>query len=272
MAEPLPQETLDDWDLPSAPDVSHLITEDDAPVDNVFQDKQSDILVEALRVSWEEGRPFLSAADVGIFPVADNPAIVPDVLLSVGVSVPDDGRAKENRSYFLWKYGKPPEIVIEIVSNTKGGEDTTKLEKYARIKVPYYVIYDPDQWLSTRPLRIFQLSGASYVDKVDRYFPEVGLGMTLWEGRFDNMQATWLRWVDPQGVVLSTGEEVRERADQEQARANQEQARADQEQARANQEQARADQEQARANKERERAELLAKKLRELGLDPEALE
>jgi Uma2 family endonuclease len=227
MAEPVPQTDDIDEDRPQAPDVSHLTTEDDKPVDNMFQDKQADILVDALRVSWEEGRPFLSAADVGIFPIAEDPAIVPDVMLSIGVRAPEDGLAKENRSYFIWKYGKPPEIVIEIVSNSKGGEDTSKLEQYARIKVPYYVIYDPGQLLSTRNLRIFQLSGASYVDKVDRFFPEVGLGVTLWDGRFDHWQGTWLRWVDKQGMLLATGEEEKARAEQEKARAEHEKARAD---------------------------------------------
>lgn len=227
MAEPVPHTADIDEDRPQAPDVSHLTTEDDQPVDNMFQDKQADILVDALRVSWPEGRPFLSAADVGIFPIAEDPAIVPDVLLSIGVQAPEDGLAKENRSYFIWKFGKPPEVVIEIVSNARGGEDTSKLEQYARIKVPYYVIYDPGQFLSTRSLRIFQLSGASYVDKVDRFFPEVGLGLTLWEGAFDHWQGTWLRWVDQRGEMLATGEEEKARADKEQARADKEQARAD---------------------------------------------
>ena len=48
-------------------DVSHLITEDDEAVDNFFQERQMAILTEALRVSWEQGRPFVSGSDVGIF-------------------------------------------------------------------------------------------------------------------------------------------------------------------------------------------------------------
>lgn len=245
MAEPLLQ-TEHDPDAPQWPDVSHLTTENDEPVDNMFQDKQADILVEALRVSWEKGRPFLSAADVGVFPVPKDPAIVPDFLLAVGVDRPED-RVDEQRSYFVWAFGKPPDVVIEIVSNTKRGEDTTKLAQYAAIRVPYYVIYDPDEHLSSRRLRIFQMSGASYVEKVDRAFPELGLGLTVWEGSFDNWKATWLRWVDAEGQILATGEEVRKLADQEAERANREAER---------------------ANQEAERADKLAARLRELGLDP----
>ncbi len=229
MAEPL----IASDDFPPAPDVSHLVTEDDEPLDNFFQDKQADMLVEALRVSWDQGRPFVSAADVGIFSTNRAPALVPDVLLATGVEHLEDPHSKEFRSYFIWNFGKPPEVVIEIVSNDKGGEDTTKLAQYATIKVPYYVIYDPEQLLSARPLRIFQLSGATYVDKVDRFFPEVGLGLTVWPGVFDGMNRKWLRWTDSQGQLLALGQEEKARADQQQ-----------------------------------ERAEALERKLRELGVDP----
>ena len=241
MAEPVPV-SAPTHDTPVPPDVSHLTTEDDQPVENSFQDKQCDILTEALRVSWSEGRPFLSASDVAIFPVAkDEAAIVPDVLLSLGVEPPGPSNAKEFRSYYIWNFGKPPEIVFEIVSNKSGGEDTTKLERYAQIRVPYYVIYDPDAQLSSRPLRIFQLTGLSYVEKVDRLFPDIGLGLTTWFGEFDGFREQWLRWVDPDGNLLAVGEEEHRRAEQESERA-----------------------EQASAEVER-----LRQKLRELGVEPD---
>ena len=230
MAEP-----AEDW-VVSHLDVSHLVTEDDEPVENFFQERQMSLLTEALRVSWEEGRPFVSGADIGVFSRIDQEAIVPDVLLSVGVEIPGDGHAKEHRSYYLWNFGKPPDIVIEIVSNKKGGEDTRKLEQYALMKVPYYIIYDPEHYLSTRTLRAFQISGTSYIEKVDSVFPEIGLSLVEWEGHFDGMTATWLRWATLEGELLSVGTEERERAE-----------------------------------KERERAEKLAEKLRSLGVDPEDL-
>lgn len=223
------------------PDVSHLITEDDEPVDNFYQEKQIALLTEALRVSWEEGRPFVSGADVGIFYNINKPAIVPDVFLSTGVELAEDFHCKENRSYYIWNFGKPPEIVIEIVSNQKGGEDSSKLEKYSQIRVPYYVIYDPAKHLSSRVLRIFQLTGVSYVEKVDRLFPEIGLGLTLWTGEFDNRVEDWLRWTDLQGQLLATGSEERRRADIESQRAD----------------------------REAQRAKELEEKLRSLGIEPD---
>ncbi len=57
-----------------------------------------------------------------MFAVPKDPAIVPDVMLNVGVEPPEDCLAKENRSYFIWNFGKPPGVVIEIVSNKIGGK------------------------------------------------------------------------------------------------------------------------------------------------------
>ena len=262
--------TLEDCDFPE-PDVSHLITEDDQPVDNFFQDKQQDLLTEALRVSWDEGRPFLSAADVAIF-YAVKEAVVPDVLLSIRVSAPPDFREKGRRSYFIWVFGKPPEVVIEIVSNDKGKEDTEKLRRYAEIKVPYYVIYDPEGWLSARPLRIYQLSGASYVEKVDRWFPEVGLGLAVWDGEYDGIEAQWLRWTDRSRTFLEVGSErsAREscRADAESRRADGESRRADGEARRADEEARRAEEATRGAEQERAARIALEERLRKLGFDP----
>ncbi len=242
--------------------VDHLITEDDEPLDNFFQDKQANLLTDSLDASWPEGRPFVSAADVGIFATNQERAVVPDVLLSIGVSFPTDVLEKGHRSYYIWLFGKPPEIVIEIVSNLEGQEDGDKLERYARMKVPYYVIYDPQGLLSQRPLRIRQLSGASYVDKVDTWFPEVGLGLKIHHGTYDGMKDNWLRWCDRQGNLLLTG---KERALAEAERANAEAERANAEAQRANAEAERANAEAQRANAELERRLALEARLRELG-------
>ncbi len=255
---------------PTAPDVSHLTTEDDQPVESLFQDKQCDILTEALRVSWPEGRPFVSGSDVAIFPVAkDEASIVPDVLLSVGVEQAGPLNAKEFRSYFVWNYGKPPDIVVEVVSNKKGGEDSVKLQRYAGIRIPYYVIYDPELHLSARPLRIFQLIGMSYLEKVDRSFPEIGLGLTVWHGEFDGLEDDWLRWVDAQGVLLAIGEEERDRAETERERAEYEQGRAESERERADQAEADREAQHQSLRRAELETERLRQKLRELGVEPD---
>jgi len=203
MSEPI---TLD----PSQyPDTSKLIQEDDTPLDSFINEKQQRLLTEVLSgYQLNDGIPFIVAANVGIFRNVRLPAIVPDVFLSLNVTVPDNLERQDVRSYLLWEFGKPPEIVIEIVSPTPGNELGSKFTDYALMGVMYYVVYDPLGELSDRPLQIFQLQGGRYVPKTDLWFPLVGLGLTLWQGAFESMNRTWLRWCDAEGNVISTVEEL----------------------------------------------------------------
>ena len=78
----------------------------------------------------------------------------------------------------MWIIGKPPDIVIEIVSDSRGGEDTTKLQHYATIGVPYYVIFDPKSVLSNQPLRVFAKERRAYVQTNTSAINVFGLGLT----------------------------------------------------------------------------------------------
>jgi Uma2 family endonuclease len=191
------------------PDHSQIVQEDDTPLDSFINEKQQRLLTEVLSgYQLNDGIPFIVAANVGIFRNVRLPAIVPDVFLSLNVTVPDDWQNRDIRSYLLWEFGKPPEIAIEIVSPTPGNELGSKLTDYALMGVMYYVVYDPLGELSDSPLQIFQLQAGRYVTKTDLWFPLVGLGLTLWQGIFESMNCTWLRWCDVQGNVIPTVEEL----------------------------------------------------------------
>ena len=170
---------------------------------------------------------------------------MPDVFLRLDVRLAEDWWAKENRSYFFWEFGGPPDVVIEIVSNKEGGEDTRKLREYARIKVQYYVIYDPERLLSQQTLRVYELRGRAYQPVDPIWLPDAELGLTLWQGIFEDGTGEWLRWLDRAGNLIPTGAE------------------------RAGQERARAEQAESRAAEAESRAERLAARLRELGLTAE---
>lgn len=242
------------------PDIAHLITEDDTPVDNLPSEKQQRLLVEPLYSSWRPQRPFLAAANVGIFWDIHEQAIVPDMFLSLDVDVDPDWWAPEHRSYFLWEFGKPPDVVIEIVSNRRGQEAGAKLETYARIGIPYYVIYDPQGFVQRPPLVVYELKSGVYRPRPDTRLEEVGLALTLWEGKFEGRFDRWLRWCTLEGDLIPTGAEQNE-----QTRQLLEEARR-----RAEEERLRAEQEARRAEAERLRAERLAARLRSLGIDPDA--
>ncbi|MBX3012260.1 MAG: Uma2 family endonuclease [Caldilineaceae bacterium] len=236
------------------PDISHIITEDEAPVDNIFSERQMGLLTDALYISWQEPGAegtFVALANVGLFYAIHQDPYVPDVLVSLGVTLPTDVWQKEHRSYFIWEYGKPPDIVVEIVSNRVGGELSRKRSGYARLGITYYLVFDPEQQLTKQRLYVFELRGGAYVELEQPWLPAVGLGVALWQGPYMGLEAEWLRWCDIDGTLLPTGDEAAASARREATEA-----------------QARAEQERERAEQERERAERLAAKLRALGIDP----
>ena len=64
------------------------------------------------------------------------------------------------------------------------------------------------QKLSETVLQVFQLQFNSYIPKNDAWFPDVNLGLTLWDGKFENINGTWLRWCNVDGNVIQTGDEI----------------------------------------------------------------
>jgi Uma2 family endonuclease len=195
------------------PNIDELVIEDDEPVENFFVEKQYRLLTDPLFVSWKpEGRTFLAVSNVGLFYANKKPPLVPDVMLSLDVPVGRDVRQKENNSYFTWIIGKPPDVVIEIVSDRRGGEEDFKKDEYAKIGVRYYVIFDPDELLRGGVLRAFHLVRGIYRSRKASWLPNVGLGLKLWEGTYQGMtEPNWLRWCDREGIVVPTGEERAER-------------------------------------------------------------
>jgi hypothetical protein len=254
--EPFDNGECRDLELPPEviPNLDDIVIEDGKPVENVFIEKQQRLLTEPLYSSWPgpgKGRPFLALSNVGLFYAVGVPPLVPDGMLSLDIAQPSDQSKKENRSYFVWLRGKVPEVAIEIVSDRRGGEASHKLREYARIGVPYYVIFDPRNLLKGGVLRVFELRGGNYEPSKSGWLPKVGLGLTLWSGTFENMEGQWLRWCDRKGKVIPTGCE-----------------RAEQERKRAKNEKKRGNEEKKRASDERKRAEKLRQQLRALGIDP----
>ncbi|WP_414564810.1 MULTISPECIES: Uma2 family endonuclease [unclassified Anabaena] len=228
------------------PDANQLITEDDTPVDNFASAKQQRLLVGSLYSSLQN-QILLAEANVGIYYTDLQPAIVPDVFLSLDVQVPDNWWEKNNRCYMVWRFGKPPEVVLEIVSNKEGDELGKKLRIYEHMRASYYIVYDPTQQLGEKILRVYELRGRRYFETSETWLEQVGLGITLWSGEFEGRQDTWLRWCYQDKTVLPTGDE------------------------RAEQEHQRAEQEHQRAEQAEQRVQLLAERLRAMGIDPDTL-
>ena len=262
-----------------------IVTEDDTPVDNFPSAKQQRLLVESLYSSWQapdHSRPFLADTNVGVFAALNQPPLVPDVFLSLGVQVAEDWWQKPNRSYFIRILGKPPDVVIEMVSNQEGGEEDYKLQRYARMGIPYYIIFDPLNQLFHGILRVYELDGWNYVERDTPWLPQVGLGLTLWQGTYEGKREVWLRWCDGEGNLILTGAETatQERRAKEHERHAKEQVLAQLEHEQYAKEQVLTQLEHEQHAKEHEQhakeqalfqlAQLSAK-LRALGIDPNGL-
>ncbi|NET60582.1 MAG: Uma2 family endonuclease [Symploca sp. SIO2E6] len=273
----------------SDPDISHLVIEDDTPVDNFQSEQQQRLLVEPLYTSLVLPRPFLAAANVGLFYELKEDPIVPDVMLSLGVKKePGNYSVPQHRSYFAWKQGKLPEVCIEIVSNKEGdelfvskqsqrkGKTQNKLDIYEAIGIPYYVVFDPlrhiqgPNGMDGALLRVWKISDQGYQELTSNqqitsggewvWLEEVGIGLMLWYGEFEEDEKTfWLRWCDQEGQPIPTGAEGNEIRDQqtqiERQRAERERQRADTQQQQLQIERQQTQMERQRAEMERQRAD-----------------
>ncbi len=221
-------------------DISELEIEDDKPVDNFQSEKQQRLLVEPLYSSRVLAQPFIAAANVGLFYSRKLDPVVPDAFVSLNVQMPADWSQKQNRSYFVWEFGKTPEVAIEIVSNRKGKELGAKKDDYARVGVAYYAVFDPlkqiqePEQMNGSLLRVYVLTAGKYVElKEPSWLETVGLGLTLWSGTFEDQPGQWLRWCDRSCQVIPTGAES--------------------------------------SALERQRSARLAERLREMGVDPDTI-
>jgi Uma2 family endonuclease len=220
---------------------SDLVIEDDEPADSILSKKLQRLLTSALYASFQpkaedtgELIPFLATANIGLFSALKLPPLMPDVTLSLEVAPPASFERKEDRTYLVWEMGKPPDVVIEIVSKRKGEELGRKRKDYARAGVSYYAVYDRTAGVASplrqlrelqgSPLALFQRRGGEFVPFESTWLEDIGLGLTLWQGSFEVVNTEWLRWCDREGQVLPTGEE---KAALEQQRAEAERQRAE---------------------------------------------
>ena len=277
-------ETINEDGVVTELDISHLVIEDDEPVDNFQSAQQQRLLVEPLYSSEAIPRPFLADANVGLFYQLYGTPVVPDAMLSLDVQRAEDYSEKRNRSYFVWEFGNVPYVCVEVVSNQEGnelvvdkasqrrGKIQSKRDIYAQIGVHYYAVFDPLEYIQDSDrmngalLRVWTISPVGYQELTPAagltqtgqfvWLEGADIGLALWEGQFEeDRPQLWLRWCDRDGTVVPTGAEGQAIA-QQQAEA----------------ERQRADTEQQRAEAAQQRTERLAERLRALGVDPDAME
>ncbi len=213
---------------------------DDEPVDNINQPLLAAALTESLEIAGELSENALTTTNYGICATLNNKFVVkaPDwgYVPSIKVS-----REEVKRSYTPRLQGDIPVIVMEFLSDTEGGEYSSKPTYppgkwffYEQIlQVPNYVIFEPDNGI----LEVYQLDNSGRYElqtanENNRYWiAQMQLSLGVWEGIRENRTGYWLRWWNENGELLLWGSEL--------------------------------------AIKERQRAERLAQQLRAAGIEPE---
>ncbi|MBX2862766.1 MAG: Uma2 family endonuclease [Leptolyngbyaceae cyanobacterium MAG.088] len=237
------------------PSSAELPDSDDTPVDNELQNLIPNLLEAILAMVWPHRLDWFFGVDMGIYYDPAKPAIVPDGFLSLGVErfIGEDGRL----SYVFWEEDNiAPTLALEVVFKTYGGEYERKKAIYADLGIRYYAVYLPKPRRKRQPLEVYALIDGSYqrLEGNPVWLPEIGLALGRERGTYLGREREWLYWYTQDGTRLPTPEEL---AQQAEAKAKQAQTQADQAQAQVEQAQAKADR--------------LAEKLRELGIDPNAV-
>jgi Uma2 family endonuclease len=247
------------------PDHTQLPCEDGTFVKNSLEHLQSVLLTDAIRPVvqklYPEGHYFIGQ-DCGIYWNQTDPpqegAKAPDWFFVPDVPALVNGQVR--RSYVLWRDLMPPMIVVEFVSGDGAEErDQTpwagKFWLYEKIiRASFYVIYEPF---------VPRLEAYHVVDGAFRPLPPNARGhfeiaplqveLGLWRGTIDNVEWTWLRCWSLEGELLPGGWEQAERERRQRLEAEQ-----------------RADHERRQKEEAQRRAEVLAERLRALGVDPDA--
>jgi Uma2 family endonuclease len=214
------------------PSSEELPDSDDTPVDNELQDLIPGLLKAILAMAWASRMNWFFGVDMGVYYDPNLPPIVPDGFLSLGVERFFDENLR--LSYAIWEEEQVPIFVLEVVSQSYRGEHTTKKDEYAKLGVLYYVVYNPTRRRKPR-FEVYKLVNGEYQlqDSNPVWLPEVNLGIGMETGTYQSITREWLYWYDEHGKRLLTPEEQAKQAQQ--------------------------------------RADILAERLRALGVDPDSI-
>jgi Uma2 family endonuclease len=116
-------------------------------------------LLAALHRRYRDTADVYVGGDMLLYYVEGNPArcVCPDVFVTLGIP-----KEPERRSYFLWREGRPPSMVIEVTSEGSRREDQEKKQLYARLGVEEYFLDDPLAEYLNPPLQGYRLVAGRY--------------------------------------------------------------------------------------------------------------
>ncbi len=229
------------------PDARQLLS-DEPEMESTQHYQQLALLVSCLEWHWRERDDFFIGANLTVYythqQLRRREFRGPDFFLV------RETRREPRNSWVVWEEdGRYPDLIVELLSDSTANVDRTdKKSLYQNIfRTPEYFWFSP----LTLEFAGFRLEGRQYQpiapDERGWRWSEV---LDLYLGAADG----WLRYFEPDGAIVPTPAEAALREMQS-----------------AEQERQRAKQERQRAEQERQRAEYLARRLRDLGVEPNDL-
>ena len=231
-------------------------------------------LLQVLKAHFSEMPDVYVSGDILTYYTEGDPrsVVAPDVLVSFGIG------QKRRHTYKVWEEGKVPDFVMEFSSKTTYQNDLTdKMDLYAALGIPNYLLYDAEALYLPTPLMGFRL-----VDGVYTPIPQgvdggihsdiLGLDFHIQERRlavYDPVGRQWLQ--TPAEQQAARAENAEARAEQEASARQEEIARAETAEARAEQEASARQEEIARAETAEARAEQEASARQEAEAEVERL-
>ena len=136
----------------------------------------------------------------------------PDWFIVLGAS-----RLYEERelrlSYVVWQENVTPYMVVELLSPGTEKEDLgqslrsidqppSKWQVYEQIlKIPYYVVFSR----TSDEFQVFGRISGNYqelaLSEQRLWLPEAERGLGLWQGEFQGIRGSWLRWYDEDSIA-----------------------------------------------------------------------
>ncbi len=237
------------------PTAEELPSSDETPVDNQLQNDIPNLLLSLLASIWADRDDWYFGVDMAVYYNPDEPAIIPDGFLAVGVK--HDTGERGRLSYVLWEEQNiMPLLSLEVISEKYNGEYEDKLVDYQTLGILYYAIYNPfsgrrGRFKNRQRLEVYQLISGKYEllqgENNRVWLSEIGLALGYDKGEHIAWYREWLYWYDASGNRYLT---ANERAINAEAIANRERL----------------------AKQEAEqKAQQLAERLRSLGINPDEM-
>ena len=175
-------------------------------------------LLQTLKAHFAQRPDVYVSGDILTYYTEGDPraVVAPDVLVSFGIG------QKQRHTYKVWEEGKVPDFVMEFSSKTTYQNDLTdKMDLYATLGIPNYLLYDAEALYLPSPLMGFQLIDGVYIPippGVDGGIRSdiLGLDFHIREQRlgiYDSVGEAWLQ--PPAEAAEARAETAEARAEQE---------------------------------------------------------